>query len=167
MPCGTNITEHKIVLIGYKPVRSKPYAVPFSMRDSLKCDIEAMIENKIKRPSISPYASPIVLVKKKDCTNCICVDYYRKLNKLTIFDPEPMPTAANVFEKLANDRYFPTIDFTKGYLQIPVADAGIHKTAFVTHDGTFEFVKIRFGMINSSATFVRAIHKLLHDVDNV
>ena len=114
VPGCTNIIEHKIVLTSDKPVRSKPYAVPFSMRDSLKCDIKAMIENKIIRPSTSPYASPIVLVKKKDGTNRICVDY-RKLNKLTIFDPEPMPTAADVFEKLANDRYFTTIDFTKGY----------------------------------------------------
>ena len=72
-----------------------------------------------------------------------------------------------MFEKLANDRYFTTIDFTKGYWQIPVADAGIHKTAFVTHDGTFEFVQIPFGMINSSATFVRAMHKLLRGIDNV
>ena len=162
VPGCTNIIEHKIVLTNDKPVRSKPYAVPFSMRDSLKCDIEAMIENKIIRPS----TSPIVLVKKKDGTNRICVDY-RKLNKLTIFDPEPMPTAAVVFEKLANDRYFKTTDFTKGYWQIPVADADIHKTAFVTHDGTFEFVKMPFGMINSSATFVRAMRKLLHGIDNV
>ena len=166
VPGCTNIIEHKIVLTSDKPVRSKPYAVPFSMRDSPKCDIEAMIENKIIRPSTSPYASPIVLVKKKDGTNRICVDY-RKLNKLTIFDPEPMPTAVDVFEKLANDRYFTTIDFTKGYWQIPVADADIHKTAFVTHDGTFEFVKMPFGMINSSAIFVCAMRKLLHGIDNV
>ena len=57
--------------------------------------------------------------------------------------------------------------FAKGYWQISVADADIHKTAFVTHDGTFEFVKMPFGMINSSATFVRAMRKLLHGVDNV
>ena len=54
VPVCTNIIEHKIVLTSDKPVRSKPYAVPFSMRDSLKCDIEAMIENKIIRPSTSP-----------------------------------------------------------------------------------------------------------------
>ena len=114
VPGCTNIIEHKIVLTSDKPVRSKPYAVPFSMRDSLKCGIEAMIENKIIRPSTSPYASPIVLVKKKDGTNRICVDY-RKLNKLTIFDPEPMPTAAVVFKKLTNDRYFTTIDYFSNF----------------------------------------------------
>ena len=58
-----------------------------------------------------------------------------------------------VFEKSAGDRYFTTIDFTKDYWQIPVADADIHKTAFATHDGTFEFVKMPFTMVNSSATF--------------
>ena len=74
-----------------------------------------------------------------------------------------MPTVADVFEKLANDRCCTTIDFPKGYWQIPVADADKHKTAFVTHDGTFELVKMSFGMINSSVTF-RAMPKLLHGI---
>ena len=166
VPGCTNLIEHEINLTSDVPVRSKPYTVPFSMCDGLKRDIEAMISNGIIQPSSSPYASPVVLVKKKDGSNRFCVDY-RRLNKITLFDPEPMTTNNDVFEKLSNDRYFTTIDLTKGYWQIPVAECDVAKTAFVTHEGTYEFLRMPFGMVNSSATFVRAMRKMLKGINNV
>ena len=130
-----NLQEHKITLTCDKPVRSKPDAVPFSMCEALNHDLDAMLENKIIRPSDSPYASPAVLVPEKDGSTRLCVDY-QKLNKITVFDLEPMVNSADIFQKLANDRYFTTIDLTKGYQQIPVVESDIYKTAFVTHAGT-------------------------------
>ena len=64
--------------------------------------------------SSSSYASPVVIVKKKDNTNQMCADY-RKINKLTVFDPEPMLTAEHLFQKLNGDKYFTRINFSKGY----------------------------------------------------
>ena len=64
-----------------------------------------MMKMGVIRESSSPYASPVVVVKKKDNSNRVCVDY-RKLNKLTVFDPEPMPTAEHLFQKLNDDKYF-------------------------------------------------------------
>ena len=64
-----------------------------------------MMKMGVIRESSSPYASPVVVVKKKDNSNRVCVDY-RKLNKLTVFDPEPMPTAEHLFQKLNGDKYF-------------------------------------------------------------
>lgn len=67
-------------------------------------------------PSTAPYASPIYLiVKKPDGSNCICVDF-RKLNKVTIFDPEPMPQMQDIFAELSGSRYFSKFDFRKGYV---------------------------------------------------
>ena len=106
------------------------------------------------------------LLRKKDNTNRICVDY-RKLNKLTVFDPEPMPTAEHLFQKLNGDKYFTTIDLSKGYWQISIPEEDIPKTAFVTPDGSHEFLKMPFGMINSAATLKRAMKKLLHGMDNI
>ena len=86
-PSTTNLVQHQIKLTSDEPIRSKPYPVPYSVRESLKKDIEDMIKIKVIRESSSPYASPVVVVKKKDNTNRVCVDY-RKLNKITVFDPE-------------------------------------------------------------------------------
>ena len=103
------------------------------------------------RPSTSPYSSPIVMVKKKDGSNRVCVDF-RKLNKITEVDPEPMTTAEDLFRK-----YLSKIDLTKGYWQIPVAPEDVHKSAFMTPDGQYEFTRMPFGMVNSGATLVRGL----------
>ena len=80
-PGTTDLVQHHIKLTSDKPVRSRPHRVPYSMRESLRKDIADMIKMGVSRESSSPYASPIVVVKKKDNTNRVCVDY-RKLNKL-------------------------------------------------------------------------------------
>lgn len=165
-PGTTSLAQHHIKLTSDQPVRSRPYPVPYSLRESLKKDITDMMKMGVIRKSSSPYASPVVVVKKKDNTNRVCVDY-RKLNKLTVFDPEPMPTAEYLFQKLNGDKYFTRIDLSKGYWQISIPEEDITKTAFVTPDGSYEFLKMPFGMINSAATLKRAMKKLLHGLDNV
>ena len=165
-PGTTDLAQHHIKLTPDEPVRSRPYPVPYSMRESLKKDIADMIKMRVIRESDSPYASPVVVVKKKDNTNRVCVDY-RKLNKLTVIDPEPMPTAEHLFQKLSGDKFFTKIDLSKGYWQITIPEEDILKTAFVTPDGSYEFLKMPFGMINSAATLKRAMKKLIADLDNV
>ena len=157
-PGTTDLAQHHIKLTSDEPVRSRPYPVPYSMRESLKKDIADMIKMRVIRESDSPYASPVVVVKKKDNTNRVCVDY-RKLNKLTVIDPEPMPTAEHLFQKLSGDKFFTKIDLSKGYWQITIPEEDIPKTAFVTPDGSYEFLKMPFGMINSAATLKRAMKK--------
>ena len=164
-PGTTDLVQHHIKLTSDEPVRSRPYPVPYS-RESLRTDIADMIKIGVIRESSSPYASPVVLVKKKDNTKRVCVDY-RKLNKLTVFDPEPMPTAEHLFQKLSGDKFFSKIDLSKGYWQIAIPEEDIPKTAFVTPDGSYEFLKMPFGMINSAATLKRAMKKLIEDLDDV
>ena len=125
-----------------------------------------MMDTGIVRESSSPYASPLVVVKKKDGSNRMCVDY-RKLNLVTVADPAPMTTAEDLFGKLGKCQYYSTIDLSKGYWQIPFAEEGIHKIAFVTPDGCYEFLRMPFGMKNSGATLVRGMRKLLQDMDVV
>ena len=76
------------------------------MRESLRKDIGDMIKMGVIRESSSPYVLPVVhvVVKKKDNPNRVCVDY-RKLNKLTVFDPEPMPTAEHLFRSLVKSTF--------------------------------------------------------------
>ena len=125
-----------------------------------------MMDTGIMRESSSPYASPLVVVKKKDGSNRMCVDY-RKLNLVTVADPAPMTTVEDLFGKLGKCQYHSTIGLSKEYWQIPVPEEDIHKTAFVTPDGCYEFLRMPFGMKNSGATLVRGMRKLLQDMDNV
>ena len=155
---STDLAQHHIKLTSNDPVRSRPYPVPYSMRESLKKDIADMMKMGVIRESDSPYASPVVVVKKKDNTNRVCVDY-RRLNKLTVIDLEPMPTAEHLFQRLSGDKFFTKIDLSKGYWQITIPEEDIPKTAFVTPDGSYEFLKMPFGMINSAATLKRAMKK--------
>ena len=152
----TNLAQHHIKLTSDQAVRSRPYPVPYSLKESLKKVITDMMKMGVIKESRSPYASPVVVVKKKDNTNRICVDY-RRLNKLTLFDPKPMPTAKHLFQKFNGNKYFTRIDLSKGYWKISLPEKDIPKTAFVTPDGSYEILEMPFGMINSAATLKRAI----------
>ena len=113
----------------------------------------------------SPYSSPVVIIRKRDNTNRICIDF-RRLNTVTKFDPEPMVSAKDIFQKCSQDRYFTKIDLSKGYWQFPVAESDIPKTAFVTPDGHYEFLKNPFGMVNSMATLMKGLRKLLKELEH-
>ena len=130
-PGMTDIVQHQVKLTCNAPVQCKPYQLPYATRQELKKDIRKMLDLGIIRESKSPYASPVVIVKKADGSNRVCVDY-RKLNKLTVFDPGPMPTTEELFQKTGNDKLFSKIDLSKGHWQIKVAEEDIPKTAFVT-----------------------------------
>ena len=86
--------------------------------------------------SSSEWSSPIVLVKKKDGTLRICVDY-RRLNSVSMSDAYPMPRIDDLIDQLGKARYITTLDLTKGYWQVPVAEEARHKTAFATPLGLF------------------------------
>ena len=166
VPGKTNFIKHRVELTENEPIRSKPYPLPYTVREELRGEIKEMTSLGIIRESNSSYASPVVNVKKKDGSNRVCVDY-RELNKLTVADPEPIATAEDLFQRLGRSRYFSKIDLSKGYWQIPMAEENVPKIAFVTPDGCYEFLRMPFGMTNSGATLVRGTRQLLLGMDHV
>ncbi|XP_042866107.1 uncharacterized protein LOC122249376 [Penaeus japonicus] len=165
-PGVTDLITHHIRTSDEDPVRMRPYPIPYSLREALQTEVQEMMDAGVIRESHSPYAAPVVVVRKKDGTNRVCIDY-RKLNKKVEFDPMPMNTAEDLLHGLGGARYFSKIDLSKGYWQIPVAEQDIHKTAFVTQDGHYEFLRMPFGMVNAGATLVRAIKILLEGMCGV
>ena len=117
VPGTTNIVEHEIKLTSSQPVRSKQYPVPYSLKKDIKEEIENMIKLDIKEPCNSPYASPVVMVRKTDGTYRFCCDF-RKLNSITVFDAEPIGNPEEIFSRMTQDKYFTKIDLSKGYWQI-------------------------------------------------
>ena len=166
IPGKATVIEHKIDRTDNRPIRCKPYPLPYAKRGEIREKIKNMMDTGIVKESSSPYASPLVVIKKKDGSVRMCVDS-RKLNLVTIADLAPMTTAEDLFGKVGKCQYYSTIDLSKGYWQIPVAEEDMHKTAFVTPDGCYEFLRMSYGMTNSGATLVRGMRKLLHDMENV
>ena len=107
-----------------------------------------MIALRIIEPSTAPYASPIVCVNKPDGSVRICIGY-KKLNKITVFDPEPMNQMQEIFADLSGSQYLSKYDFCKGYWQVPLREFDKDATTFITHRGLFRFRVMPFGLVNA------------------
>ena len=136
MPGCTNLISHEIKLENQKPTRVKPYIVPYAKRQAMNDEIEKMISLDIIESSNSPYSSPMLLVKKHDGSFRPVIDY-RKLNKLTVFDAEPIPNADEICSQLSSAKFFSKLDFCCGYWQISMSVADKEKTAFATPKGLY------------------------------
>lgn len=129
-------------------------------QDAIREQVKQMLADDIIQPSTSPWASPVVLVKKKDGTLRFCVDY-RKLNRVTKKDVYPLPRIDDSLDRLRHSRYFSSMDLRSGYWQIEVDDRDREKTAFITPDGLFEFKVLPFGLCSAPATFQRMMDTVL------
>ena len=111
-----------------------------------------MHEKKVIQPSKSPWASPIVLVQKKDGSWQFCIDYH-KVNAVTRKDAYPLRRIDDTLDTMAGSRWFTTLDLLSGYWQVEVDEQDRAKTAFCTSEGLFEFRVMPFGLCNAPATF--------------
>ena len=132
----------------------------------MESEIDEMIELGVIEPSISPYSSPIVLVPNKDGSVRFCIDF-RKLNKVTEFEAEPMLNMEEVINRMSGHRFYSQMDLCKGYWQLGLSKRSRPYTAFETPKGLFQFKTVPFGLVNVGASFCRLIRIVLQGLRNV
>lgn len=157
---ATSVGEMEINLNDNEPVVYRPYRLAVKEKEVVRDMVSELLDHSIVRPSTSPYASPIVLVRKKTGEYRLCIDY-RALNKRTVKENYPMPLIDDQLDVLAGHQFYTTLDLASGYYQIPIREEDKQKTAFVTPDGHFEFNRMPFGLANAPATFQRIMNQVL------
>ncbi|GAQ93161.1 putative retrotransposon protein, partial [Klebsormidium nitens] len=145
-----------------KPVKMQPYRQSFAEEAEIDKQVGPMEACGVVQPSASPFAAAVVLARKKNGKWRFCVNF-RGLNKVTVPDNYPLPQINAIFDQLGNSRYFTMLDAQSGYWQIPMAPEDIHKTAFITHCGLREFVRMPFGLTGAPATYQRVMDITLSD----
>lgn len=156
----TNIVRHKIDTGDAKPIRQAARRLPLAKREEAEQIIKEMERDGVIEPSNSPWASPVVLVKKKDGSTRFCVDY-RRLNDVTRKDSYPLPRIDDTLDTLAESKIFSTLDLKSGYWQVGLDPADREKTAFTIGTGLYQFTVMPFGLCNAPATFERLMETVL------
>eukprot|EP00731_Ephydatia_muelleri_P034176 Em0049g23a len=156
----TRLTSHQINTGDTQPVRQQARRLPFHQQQEVRGLLDDMLSQGIIEPSCGPWASPIVLAKKKDGTTRFCVDF-RRLNDCTRKDAQPLPRIDDTLDALGGAQYFSTLDLASGYWQVEVDSRDREKTAFVTPFGLFQFRVMPFGLCNAPATFQRLMERVL------
>lgn len=146
-----------IALKHEQSIASRPRRLSFADKEALRGVLDRFLSDGTIRHSDSPYASPIVLVRKKDGSLCLCVDY-RELNKITVRDNFPTKLIDDNIDRLRSKKYFPILDLKNKFHHVRMYPASIKYTSFVTPLGQFEYLRMPFGLTNAPRVFQRFVH---------
>jgi hypothetical protein len=154
------LIHHVINTTPHSPPASRPYLQP-DTEEYLFHIIQEFLNAGLISESHSPYAAPAFLVKKKDGSSRLVVDY-KKLNAITIKNCSPLPNMEDTLRKLGPGyQYFSKLDLKSGFYQIPIKEEDKEKTAFITSFGLFQFNVLPMGLKNSPPTFQKVMSNTL------
>ncbi|XP_042858103.1 uncharacterized protein LOC122244300 [Penaeus japonicus] len=160
------LLEHDIETAGAQPIRQAPYRISGEKKTFLRSEIQRLQDQGLIRPSLSPWASPVVLESKAGGSFRLCI-YCRKVNSVTKPDFYPLPRMDDIIDDLGKARYLSKLDLLQGYYQVPLSERTKPISAFVTPTGLYEFTVLPFGMRNAPATFQRLMNYLTADLEGV
>ncbi|GAQ93044.1 putative retrotransposon protein [Klebsormidium nitens] len=153
---------HRIDTGDIKPIREGPQNHSPFEKDESDRQMTPMEDYNVVRRSSSPYAAAVVLARKKGGKWRFCVDY-RKINLATVPNRYPLPRINSIFDKLGRATYFTSLDAQAGYWQIRLHPEDVQKTAFLTHRGLFEFLRMPFGLTGAPGTYQMVMDQTLQE----
>ena len=152
--------EHSIDTGTASPIKQRMRRTPMVFAQEEESHLKTMLEAGIIEPSISEWASPPVLIRKRDGKVRWCIDY-RKLNAVTKKDVYPLPLIEECIDTLSGNEWYSKLDANSAYYQIKVKDSDKDKTAFITKYGLFQFTRMSFGLCNAPSTYARVMNLVL------
>ncbi|CAI7852042.1 unnamed protein product [Closterium sp. NIES-54] len=153
--------EHEIVEEpGAKLVSRVPYLLSLTELTDMKKQIEYLLDRQLIRLSTSPYGAPVLFTPKPDGSLRMCIDYWA-LNKQIVKNKYPIPRMDDLLHQLRGAIVFSKLDIRSGYWQIKMADNSIHKTAFRTRYGSYEYLVMPSGLCNAPTTFQAEMNHIL------
>ena len=159
----TGLVQHRIDTADHPPIRQRPYRVADTQRGLIEKHVTDMLNQGIIQPSVSPWASPIILVKKKDGTDRFVVDF-RRLNSVTRKDSYPLPRIDDALDALNGTKYYSSMDLRSGFWQVEMEPHSREHTAFITYGGLYEFLVLPFGLTNAPSTYQRLMECVLRNL---
>ncbi|UYV70924.1 hypothetical protein LAZ67_8001121, partial [Cordylochernes scorpioides] len=156
-----NITPVKLKIISDKVISLRPYRTPYAYQKEIQDQVSQLLKHDIITPSSSPYSSPVTLVRKRDNTMRLCIDF-RRVNELVPSDLNPLPLIETALDNLSKARVFSTVDISNIYYQIPIAEESQALLSFVTQQGQYNFKRLPFGFRSAPQIFERVITQLIH-----
>ncbi|GFY17336.1 retrovirus-related Pol polyprotein from transposon 17.6 [Trichonephila clavipes] len=169
-PGLTHVVYHEIDTGDKGPVVSRPYKYDRVKQGIIDYHIDKMLRDGTICPINSPYASPVVLTRKNndlppDSPEAyrFAIDY-RKLNAITKYPRYPLPVIDDLLTNIPHTNVMSTLDLRSGYFQLAISPKDIEKTAFITRNGTFAFLRMPFGLSGAAPNFQRAIDIILQPV---
>ena len=158
-----DVLKHSIPTTTDKPVYLPHRQIPVQLQSEVRKCLDNWLKQGIIRPSKSPYASQVVIVRKKTGEIRLCVDF-RKLNAISICDSFPLPRVEEALQAVQAAVWFSSFDLAQGYLQMAMEEEDIEKTAFrAGSSGLYEFTRMPFGLTNAGASFCRLMEMCIGD----
>ena len=160
-----NLVRHTILLKDTEPFKQRSWRIPPGMFNEVRNHLKQLLDAGIIRKSQSPWAPNIVLVREKNQSLRLCVDF-RELNEQTIKDAYALPQIDELLVSLGGNRYYSVLDMKSGYHQVELDESHKPFTAFTMGPlGFYEYNRLAFGLSNSPATYQRLMEECLQDLN--
>lgn len=160
----TSKVKHSIKLDDPTPFKHRARPIHPQDIEAVRKHLQELLAAGVIRESQSPYSSPIVVVRKRNNSVRLCIDF-RKLNLQTRKDSYALPNLEEMFSALSGSKWFTVLDLKSGYYQIEVEEEDKEKTAFVTPLGFWEFNRMPQGITNAPSTFQRLMERCVGDMN--
>ena len=158
--------EYHFNIVGNLPKSTSSRTIPFALRDEVRTQIQAMVEDGILEESYSDYVNPLTLVHRENKPVRICVDA-RGVNRQVTPDRVKVAPRGELLQRFYGSRYITTLDLSSAFHQITLAKSSSKWTAFNFENKLYQFARVPYGYRNSLSAFVMALQKVLGDEKNV